>query len=46
MPPDLPVTEHELALLESHFGVMIAELLSDVANDNTPTAGPDKRSEP
>ncbi len=46
MPPELPITEHELALIETHFGAMIAEMLNEAANDNEPRAGPDRRSEP
>ena len=46
LPPDLPISEYELALIETHFGAMIAQMLNDAANDNEPQAGPNRRSEP
>ncbi len=46
IPQDLPTTEHELGLIETHFRAMIAEMLNDAANDNEPQAGPNRRSEP
>ena len=46
LPDKLPITEHELALIERHLGAIIAELLDGAVNDNEPQAGPDRRSEP
>ena len=42
----MPVTEHELALIETYFRTMIAELLKGAANDNAPQMALDQRSEP
>jgi len=45
IPHDMLVTPHELALIETHFAAIIADILIDPANDNEAEAGPDKRSE-
>jgi len=44
LPQDLPITEFELTLIETHFAGIIAELLNTAANDNAPEPG--RRSEP
>ncbi len=46
LPQDMPITEYELSLIETHFAAMIAQMLNAAANDNAPQAepGPGKRS--
>ncbi len=43
IPQDLLITDYELALIETHLGAMIANLLNSAVNDNIPMTGPDRR---
>lgn len=41
---DLPITEYELTLIETHIGHVITNMLNAVANDNA--SAPDRRRGP